>query len=168
MATLSTTAWVLHDLGMAAGFGGNLFGQVAMNPAVRVLESQRDRGKVTHVAWNRYKGVNAASLAAMAGAWLIGRLITSGRQVGGKSRALVIAKDVVVGAALASGVTSIVAGTMLDKIRGGRRHDVLKRTSNTSGRISILLHAAALALTTVLAMKAGRSSRWSVLSRFLP
>jgi hypothetical protein len=168
---------------MAAGFGGNLFGQVALNPAVRVLESNRDRGKVTHLAWNRYKSVNLASLAAMAGSWLIGRIVASGREVGRGSRALVVAKDVVIGAALASGVTSIVAGTMLDRLgaagteaeRGGRanarasrRRELLKRTSNTSGRISVVLHAAALALTTVLAMRAARSSRWGVFSRLLP
>ena len=65
MATLSTTAWVLHELGLAAGFGGNLFGQIALNPAVAEIQSKRERGKVTHVAWDRYKVVNGASLALM-------------------------------------------------------------------------------------------------------
>ncbi|MBC7052135.1 hypothetical protein G6O46_24305, partial [Salmonella enterica subsp. enterica serovar Enteritidis] len=54
MATLSTTAWVLHELGLAAGFGSNLFGQLALNPAIAEIQSKRERGKVTHVAWDRY------------------------------------------------------------------------------------------------------------------
>lgn len=82
MATLSTTAWVLHDLGLAAGFGGNLFGQVALHPAVRSIESKRERGKVTHVAWDRYKVVNAVALAAMATTWGIGRSVVSGEPSG--------------------------------------------------------------------------------------
>jgi hypothetical protein len=93
MATLSTTAWVLHDLGLAAGFGGNLFGQLALNPAVKAIESREQRGKVTHVAWDRYKLVNAVSLAAMASTWLIGRLVLSGREVGRASRNVTLLKD---------------------------------------------------------------------------
>jgi hypothetical protein len=183
MATLSTTAWVLHDLGLAAGFGGNLFGQIALNPAVRSLESKRDRGKVAHVAWDRYKAVNGASLAAMAGSWLIGRAIASGREVGRGSRALVIAKDIMVGAAVVTGVAAMIAGTMLDKEEGGApavesgaqpatetpaRVARLQRATNAFGTASLLFNAAVLATTTVLAMKAGESTRWSIFSRLLP
>lgn len=183
MATLSTTAWVLHDLGLAAGFGGNLFGQVALNPAVRALESKRERGKVAHVAWDRYKTVNAISLAAMAGSWLIGRAIASGREVGRGARALVVAKDVMVGAAVLTGVAAMVAGTRLDREEGGapeiesgaepaaetpERVARLQRATNAFGRASLLLNAAVVAMTTVLAMKAGQSSRWGLFSRLLP
>ena len=45
MATLSTTAWVLHETGLAAGFGGNLFGQIALNPAVAEIQSNASTAK---------------------------------------------------------------------------------------------------------------------------
>lgn len=183
MTTLTTTAWVLHDLGLAAGFGGNLFGQLALNPAVRVLSSKDERGRVTHVAWDRYKLVNAVSLAAMAGTWLIGRSIASGREVGRASRGLVVAKDFLVGAAVLTGVGSMFAGTMLNREEAGapriesgsepavdttERVARLQRTTNFLGRTSLLLNAAVLATTTILAMTAGRSSKWSFFSRLLP
>lgn len=184
MATLSTTAWVLHELGLAAGFGGNLFGQIALNPSLAEIQSKRERGKVAHVAWDRYKTVNGASLAMMAGTWLAGRTLLSGREAGKTSRALTITKDVLVGGALVSGVGAMVLGRMLDKetatsnepIHSGSRPSAetrdrvakLQRLTNGFGRASVVLNAAVLAATTVLAMQAGRSSTWSFVSKLLP
>ncbi len=184
MATLSTTAWVLHDLGIAAGFGGNLFGQLALNPAVKAVDSKRERGKVTHVAWDRYKAVNAASLAAIAGTWLVGRMFLSGREVGRASRGLTLFKDLLVGGAFAGGVGALVTGTLLDRamqdgesaIESGSepaaetppRVRRLQRTVNTLGVLNIALYAAVMATTTILAMKSGRSTKWSLVSKLLP
>jgi hypothetical protein len=184
MATLSTTAWVLHELGLAAGFGGNLFGQIALNPAVAEIQSKRERGKVTHVAWDRYKVINGASLALMAGTWFAGRAFLSGREVGRASRALTVTKDILVGASLLSGIGSMIAGRMLDKemaasnepIQTGSRPSAetrervakLQMITNNAGRINILMNAAVLAVTSVLAMKSGKSTKWSVVSRLLP
>ena len=184
MATLSTTAWVLHELGLAAGFGGNLFGQIALNPAVRTIQSKRERGKVTHVAWDRYKAVNGVSLLVMAGTWLAGRTLLSGREIGKTSRALTITKDVLVAGALASGVGALVLGRMLDKetaisnepLQFGskpaaetrKRVADLQNLTNALGRLNVFMDAAVLAVTTMLAMKSGRSAKWSVVSRLLP
>lgn len=183
MATLSTTAWVLHDLGLAAGFGGNLFGQIALNPAVAEIQSKRERGKVTHVAWDRYKAINGASLALMAGTWIVGRTMLSGREVGRTSRALTVTKDVLVGGALVGGIGAMLFGRMLDQemktsnepIQSGSRPAAetrkrvaeLQRVTNGFGRLNVVLNAAVLAVTTVLAMKAGKSSKWTVLSKTL-
>ena len=188
MATLSTTAWVLHDLGLAAGFGGNLFGQLALNPAVSVVQSKRERGRVAHVAWARYKNVNALSLAAFAGTWIIGRafLHLSGREVGRASRNLTLVKDGLVAGALASGVGSMVVGTMLERARmqageppietgtepsRGTPPKVarLLRATSVLGISNIVLEAAVVATTTVLAMKAAKSRKWTPLAkRLLP
>jgi hypothetical protein len=174
MATLSTTAWVLHELGLAAGFGSNLFGQIALNPAVAEIQSKRERGKVTHVAWDRYKTINAVSLAVMAGTWIIGRTMLSGRELGRTSRALTVTKDVLVGGALAGGVGAMIFGRMLDRemtisnepLHGGSRPAAetrkrvadLQKLTNGLNRLNVVLNAAVLAATTVLAMKAGKSS----------
>jgi hypothetical protein len=184
MATLSTTAWVLHELGLAAGFGGNLFGQLALNPAVSEIQSKRERGKVTHVAWDRYKSVNATSLAVMAGTWFAGRSLLSGREVGNTSRALTITKDILVAGALVGGVGAMVFGSMLDRemkvsnepIQSGSRPAAetrkrvanLQRVTNGFGRLNIVMNAAVLAVTTVLAMKSGKSNKWTLVSHLLP
>jgi hypothetical protein len=183
MATLSTTAWVLHELGLAAGFGGNLFGQLALNPAVAEIQSKRERGKVTHVAWDRYRSVNAASLAVMAGTWIAGRTMLSGREVGNTSRMLTLTKDILVGGALVGGIGAMVFGRMLDRemtisnepIQSGskpaaetkRKVADLQRLSNGFGRLNVVMNAAVLAVTTVLAMKAGKSSKWTMVSKAL-
>jgi hypothetical protein len=182
MATLSTTAWVLHDLGLAAGFGGNLFGQLALNPAVKAIESREQRSKVTHVAWDRYKVVNAVSLAAVASTWLIGRLVLSGREVGRASRSVTLLKDGLVIGAVASGIGAMVTGTMLDSalqdqpIESGhtptaetpRRVARLQNVVNAIGIANLVLEASVLAVTTVLAMTSGKSRKWSFVSRLLP
>ena len=184
MATLSTTAWVLHELGLAAGFGGNLFGQLALNPAVETIQSKRERGKVTHLAWDRFKAVNATSLLLMAGTWLAGRTLLSGRESGKTSRALTLTKDVLVGGALVGGVGAMVCGRMLDKevavsnepLQTGSRPAAetrkrvadLQRLTNGFGRLNIVMNAAVLAVTTVLAMKSGQSTKWSFVSKLLP
>ncbi|HET9959924.1 MAG TPA: hypothetical protein VFQ61_35775 [Polyangiaceae bacterium] len=183
MATLSTTAWVLHDLGLAAGFGGNLFGQLALNPAVKVIDSKEQRSKVSHAAWDRYKTVNAIALAATAGTWLIGRAALSGREVGQTSRELTLVKDVLVLGAFTTGVGALVTGTLLDNeltrpvpIESGHyaapetppRVARLQKIVNVVGALNVAFEAGVLALTTVLAMKAGKSSKWSLVSQLLP
>jgi hypothetical protein len=111
MATLSTTAWVLHELGLATGFGGTLFGQLAMNPAVHKIHSNLERGRVSQMAWDRYTAVNAPSLAIMAGSWLVGRsYLRRTRQ-----RSLLLAKDILVSGALATGATSMVLGKLHER-----------------------------------------------------
>jgi len=183
MATLSTTAWVLHELGLAAGFGGNLFGQIALNPAVNQIQSQRERGKVTHVAWDRYRSVNQASLVLMAGTWLAGRTLLSSREVPTASRALTLTKDALVACALVGGVGAMVFGRMLDRevaasnepIHAGSRPSAetrkrvadLQRVTNGFGRLNIVMNAAVLAVSTVLSMKSGKASRWRLLSQVL-
>ncbi|MEO6575299.1 MAG: hypothetical protein ABIP89_15745 [Polyangiaceae bacterium] len=183
MTKFSTTAWVLHDLGLAAGFGGNLFGQLAMNPAVKVIESKRERGKVTHAAWDRYKIVNGVALAAMAGSWLIGRTFLTGKEVGRDARATTRIKDLLVGGATVAGVGALITGTMLDRASGGApviesgsepaaetpsRVARLQAMVNAFGAARVLLEAGIVATTAILAMQSGRSARWSFISRLLP
>jgi hypothetical protein len=184
MATLSTTAWVLHDLGLAADFGGNLFGQLAMHPAIRQIESKRERARVTQTAWNRFKFVNGLGLALMAGGWLIGRtlLSLSGKEVGRRARAATIAKDALVTGAVLSGVGAIATGTLLERERDREaakgtgpieielspRIARLHRLVTAFGNAKLLFDGGVVIATTILAAKSGRSIRWSFLSRLLP
>jgi len=44
----------------------------------------------------------------------------------------------------------------------------LQRVANGFGRAHVFMNAAVLAVTAVLAMKSGKSARWSFVSRLLP
>lgn len=185
MAKLSTSAWILHDLGMAAGFGGTLFGKAALDPAVKAIGSKEERGRVLDDAWGRFRVMDVAALGAMAATWLAGRSAFSGRRLGRPIRGLVIAKDVLTIGALATGVASLVGGMILH--RRQRRHggapvehglrpgpetpdDVAKAVKFLSvmGPINTALVAGAIAVNAALAQESGKSARWSVISRLLP
>src|SRR5919112_17869 len=68
---LTTAAWVAHELGLAASFGGLLFGKLALNPNLEVVENKPDRGKLLNKSWNRYNAVNALSVGTAIATWLI-------------------------------------------------------------------------------------------------
>lgn len=96
---------------LAALIGGNLFGRVAMHPALRDVSDKTERGKVLNHAWRRYGTVNSLSLAALVTGWVSTRsderapLWTSPRR-----RSLILAKDVAVGAVVVTGVASAAGG----------------------------------------------------------
>lgn len=178
MATLSTSAWVLHDLGLAAGFGGSLFGQLALHPALKDIRSEEERGMVMHDAWANYNVVTGVSLGVAALTWFFGRGFISGRSIDKTSKALVIAKDVLVGASIATGIANIVMNEQMGSVpvRGAaepseRTPDKSKRFQkilSISGPVNVGLIAATLGITTILAMRSGKSSKWAAISRFLP
>jgi hypothetical protein len=93
MAKLSTAAWVAHNLGLAACFGGHLFGKLALNPKLDAPGSKTERAKMLNAAWNRYNVVNAVSLGTAAATWFVGRASISGESIGENARNLVLAKD---------------------------------------------------------------------------
>src|SRR5690242_7080381 len=54
----------LHDLGLAAWFGGTLANAVALNPAASAAKDASDTGAVANVGWDRWTPVNAAAIGA--------------------------------------------------------------------------------------------------------
>jgi len=69
----------LHDVGLAAWFGGTLANAVALNPAAAEADTARGTGRVANTGWNRWTPVNAAAI----GAHLVGSV---GELVGNKGR----------------------------------------------------------------------------------
>ena len=78
MAT-DTLSRSLHDVGLAAWFGGTLANAVALNPAAGEAEGDRSTGAVANTGWDRWTPVNAAAI----GAHVIGSV---GQLVGNKGR----------------------------------------------------------------------------------
>jgi hypothetical protein len=60
----NTTFRALHDLGLAAWFGGTLANAVALNPAAGQAGSSSRTGAVANVGWDRWTPVNAAAIGA--------------------------------------------------------------------------------------------------------
>jgi hypothetical protein len=54
----------LHDLGLAAWFGGSLMGTVGLNGAATQVEEPKQRLRVATAGWNRWTPVNLAGIAA--------------------------------------------------------------------------------------------------------
>jgi len=54
----------LHDVGLAAWFGGTLANAVALNTAAGEARIPHDRGAVANAGWDRWTPVNAAAIGA--------------------------------------------------------------------------------------------------------
>ena len=185
MSKLTTTAWVAHELGLAASFGGLLFGKLALNPNLDVLENKSDRGKLLNTAWNRYNAVNAASVGTAIATWLAGRSSISGNfALDDEGNNLVRTKDALLATAAVTGLISMLSGLSLSRQapEGAVPLDSgispapemsdeaarLLRRVNLLGNVNVAVLGAAIAVSTILSMKANQSLRFSIASRFLP
>jgi hypothetical protein len=186
-ATLSTTAWVLHDLGLATSVGGAVFGKAGLRRGLNGAE-QDGRGEIVERAWKQFTPINLLSHLSVGVTWLIGRSFLSGRQIGKSTHRLVIAKDALTGVYLASGLAAVAAGYGVSELRKGKDSSVtslvekvgtgdgnaadlsrkLQRASAVLGTTNLIAGASLLGLTAVLAMHAGKSTKWSLVSRLLP
>jgi hypothetical protein len=186
MATsaLTTTAWVVHDLGLATNFGGSLFGKTSLHPAVRKLDSKQERGELVSTAWQQFSPLNAVALGAAALTWIVGRSAISGRSIDRGARRMVLAKDVLIAASVATGVGSMVSGYLLSQSDQGKpppieaggqpsrstpeRSRVLQQASDWFGYGNLVAGGALVGITAALAMKSGRSTKWAAIARLLP
>ena len=168
MAQLATTARVMHDLGLAAGFGGSLFGKVALNPAVRAIDSQQERGKVFSRAWNGINIIDVLSLGAVATTWALGRSPLTGKKASKDERRLARAKDILVTAAVASTVVNGVGSAILSRqvstnnangTGSPEGNPTLRRVVDILGDANLALNAGIITVTTFLAMKSSSPTR---------
>ncbi|HEX5747296.1 MAG TPA: hypothetical protein VFZ09_13720 [Archangium sp.] len=182
--TLTTSAYVLHNLGLAAGFGGSLFGRVALNPSARLINDKQERAKIVNAAWNGYNIINAVGLGATALTWLIGRSKISGRSISASARKLVLVKDFLMGATLVSGVINLIGGGFLAKRAlqdgiamesGGQAADdapddvkSATRLVNWLGVFSLATMAGLIGVSTWLDNTAQASGKWKFIARALP
>ncbi|MBC7373398.1 MAG: hypothetical protein H7323_05350, partial [Frankiales bacterium] len=54
MSERNTLAHALHDLGLAAWFGGSLMGAVGVNGAAADVDDPRQRARVANAGWARW------------------------------------------------------------------------------------------------------------------
>ena len=129
MPEQSTTSRALHDLGLAAWFGGALMGAVGLNGATRKIANPREAGHVANAGWGRWTPVNTAAIAAhlVGGTGLIagnkGRLAVQRGAAG-----LNAAKTALTGVAL---VATGYSGWLQRKLRQAEKSGALPAASAT-------------------------------------
>ncbi len=64
MAQRNTLAHALHDIGLAAWFGGSLMGAIGVNGAAADVDDPRQRARVANAGWNRWTPFNALAIGA--------------------------------------------------------------------------------------------------------
>lgn len=172
MATpLSSAAWMAHNLGIATALGGTLFGRRALEPAVREI-GERQGDQISEAAWRRFSWINLAAHGAIAATWFVGRGMLTGRGVSETARKLVVVKDALVVASLATGIASVILGRVLGKrIRDGQDREELQsieRAVAVVGATNLLANAGVGVVTTALAMEGNKSLPFSAIARRLP
>ena len=172
MTEFSTAARVVHDLGLAACFGGTLFGKVAFNSSVEVVGSKPERGKVGGTFWNRANVVNAAAFVAASATWFPARL--SGKGSDRRTRNLVLAKDALMGVAASTGLAALIVQIALNRRvprnavplqtggvpapEAGDLTSLLQRTVGALGSANVALFGGLVAVTALLSQEAGESA----------
>ena len=101
----NTMSRTLHDVGLAAWFGGSLMGAVGLNAAAGAVDDPAQRGRVVNEGWDRWTPLNAGAI----GAHLLGGaaiLLANRKRVAGQQgvAGMTAVKTVLTGAAL--GVTA--------------------------------------------------------------
>lgn len=114
----NTISRSMHDVGLAAWFGGTLANAVALNPAAAYAGDDSATGRVANEGWARWTPVNAAAI----GAHLVGSL---GQLAGNRDRlriqdgvaSMAIVKTALTAAALGATAYSRTLGNKVSEQR---------------------------------------------------
>jgi hypothetical protein len=117
---LNTVSRSLHDIGLAAWFGGTLANAVALNAASAQAGGAGDRGAVANAGWDRWTPVNAAAI----GAHLVGSVGQLAGNRGRLSRQQGVAAMSVVKTGLTAAALGVTAYSRLLGEKVAQRVDV--------------------------------------------
>jgi hypothetical protein len=116
MAGRNTVVRSMHDLGLAAWFGGGLMGVVGLNGGTAKAKDPSERLRLSSIGWARWAPVQLAAVAVhgIGGIGLI--LGNKARLAGqGEARSNTLVKTVITGAAGAATVAAAIAGSQILK-----------------------------------------------------
>jgi len=100
---------MIGDVGTAVWWGGSLFGILALNPAVEVLDDPEERGKMVDEGWARFQPYGAVGLL-VAGIAHIATRRNPPRRPSSCYKNAARMKDLLFGIAAASSVASVALG----------------------------------------------------------
>lgn len=111
MSERNTMARTLHDVGLAAWFGGSLMGAVGLNGAAADVDDPRQRARVANAGWGRWTPFNLVAI----GAHLVGgaQLVRANRDRIDRQKGvagMTVSKTALTGAALGATAYSRVLG----------------------------------------------------------
>ncbi|MGC1215265.1 MAG: hypothetical protein WA890_28890 [Micromonospora sp.] len=119
MSERHTALRSMHDLGLAAWFGGSLMGALGVNGAAAQIDDSTKRLPVASAGWARWTPVNAAAIGAhLAGS--VGELVTESPRVAAQSgvaKMSAIKTALTVGALAVTGYSRLL-GMKLEKAGG--------------------------------------------------
>lgn len=176
MTALSSAAWVVHDVGLAAAIGGPLFEYTAMAPALSTASNLAERDRISVAAAQRFSWVKLLAHASFAVPWIVGRTMRSGREVSGEARALTMAKDILVGISLVTGVAGLFGVKRVrnrveqEGARAVGEHPIPTESGalGVVGIVNLVANVGILGITALLAMQGSKSVRFAASSRLLP
>jgi hypothetical protein len=115
MTERNTLVRSLHDVGLAAWFGGSLMGAIGLNGAGAAVLDEKERARVASAGWAKWTPVNAAAIGAhLAGSTAL-LLANKGRVAGQQGvGASTAAKTGLLGAALAVTAYARVLGKKVE------------------------------------------------------
>ncbi|MFJ4851546.1 MULTISPECIES: hypothetical protein [unclassified Streptomyces] len=146
MSERHTVLRSLHDVGLAAWFGGSLMGAVGLNGAARAEGSgERETARIAACGWERWSPVNAAAIGCHlvgAGGLLAVNAPRVAVQQGVATSTLV--KTVLTGAALAATAYSGVLGRKIKLASSDRPEDAQKATEHPVDITTAQRHLACL------------------------
>ncbi|WP_375386834.1 hypothetical protein [uncultured Amnibacterium sp.] len=116
MSERNTFLRSLHDVGVAAWFGGSLMGAVGLNGGAAAAKDPTERLRVSSIGWAKWTPVQLAAIAVH-GVGGIGLIITNrGRlAVQGEARTNSVVKTLVTAAAGAASIMGGLAGAAILK-----------------------------------------------------
>src|SRR3954471_12894452 len=71
---LQNAARIAHDVGLAAWFGGQVFGKFALNPVVQVIDDPPTRGRVLNSGWFTFNPISVGGIGVASAVHLAARL----------------------------------------------------------------------------------------------
>ena len=114
MSQRNTLVRSMHDLGLAAWFGGNLMGAVGLNGATAKAKDPTERLRLSSLGWARWAPVQLAALAVH-GVGGIGLIVGNKSRLAGQGEARTNTTVKIVITALAAG-SSLYSGLLGRKI----------------------------------------------------
>lgn len=116
MSERNTIVRSLHDIGLAAWFGGSLMGAVGLNGGAAAAKSPTERLRISAIGWAKWTPVQLAAIAVH-GVGGIGLLVSNAGRVAvqGEARTNSVIKILVTAAAGGASVMGGLAGAAIGK-----------------------------------------------------
>lgn len=137
MSERNTVVRSMHDVGLAAWFGGSLMGAVGLNGAAAQAKDPQERLRLSAKGWGRWAPANAAAIGVhLAGGigLIVGNRQRLHHQQGSRTNTMV--KATVTGAAMAVTAYSGYLGRKVGKLSGEGGHGATEPASQASPELA--------------------------------